>query len=94
MTPAIGFAGVSTATTDPLPDGPVVLAVDIGGTKMAAAVVDDAGTLLSRARTPTPHDLSAEVVFEAPGPDAEIVAKLRAVFATYEFESEVRVQAR
>jgi len=36
----------------------------------------------------------AEVVFEAPGPDAEIVAKLRAVFATYEFESEVRVQAR
>ena len=65
MTPAIGFAGVSTATTDPLPDGPVVLAVDIGGTKMAAAVVDDAGTLLSRARTPTTHDLSAEVVFEA-----------------------------
>ena len=65
MTPAIGFAGGSTATTDPLPDGPVVLAVDIGGTKMAAAVVDDAGTLLSRARTPTPHDLSAEVVFEA-----------------------------
>ena len=30
-----------------------VLAIDIGGTKMAAAIVDDEGTVVRRDRTPT-----------------------------------------
>ncbi len=41
---------------------PVVLAVDIGGTKMAAAVVDGSGALLAEDRTPTPQSSDPEVV--------------------------------
>ena len=33
-----------------------VLALDVGGTKLAAALVDDEGTLVTTARTPTPAD--------------------------------------
>lgn len=46
-------------------EGPVVLAVDIGGTKMAAAVVDGSGTLLVEERIPTPTSTDPEVLFEA-----------------------------
>jgi glucokinase len=43
-----------------------VLAVDIGGTKLAAGLVDAAdGRLLRRATTPTPRSDDAEVVFGA-----------------------------
>ena len=43
---------------------PLVLAIDIGGTKMACAVVDAAGELLASARIGTPRSLDAEVLFE------------------------------
>ncbi len=43
--------------------GPVVLAVDIGGTKMAAAVVDGTGTILTEARRPTPRSDEADEVY-------------------------------
>jgi glucokinase len=42
-----------------------VLAVDIGGTKMAAAVVDGAGTVLVEDREPTPASPDPEKVFAA-----------------------------
>ena len=37
-----------------------VLAIDIGGTKLAAGVVDDAGRVLDRAEVPTPREGDAE----------------------------------
>ena len=42
-----------------------MLAVDIGGTKMAAAVVDSCGMILAEARVPTPASTDPEVVFGA-----------------------------
>jgi len=42
-----------------------VLAVDVGGTKMAVAVVDDDGRLGWRARTPTPPSTDAEELWSA-----------------------------
>lgn len=42
-----------------------VLAIDIGGTKIAAAVVDAEGTVLTEQLRPTPASEDAEVVFEA-----------------------------
>ncbi len=45
--------------------GPVVLAVDIGGTKMAAAVVDGSGRILTEAQAPTPRSTDADEVFAA-----------------------------
>lgn len=44
-------------------DAPVVLAIDIGGTKMAAGVVDGAGSLVVRDQRPTPGDGDAESMF-------------------------------
>ncbi|HEU5420966.1 MAG TPA: ROK family protein [Streptosporangiaceae bacterium] len=41
-------------------DSRPALAVDIGGTKLAAAVVDPGGRIVTRARTPTPAGLDAE----------------------------------
>ncbi|CAN5749714.1 ROK family protein [soil metagenome] len=40
-----------------------VLAVDVGGTKLAACVVDDTGALLARATAPTPRPTDAEELF-------------------------------
>lgn len=42
-----------------------VLAVDVGGTKIAAGVVDRSGALLRSASVPTPRDDGPEVVFAA-----------------------------
>jgi glucokinase len=42
-----------------------VLAVDIGGTKMAAGLVDDEGSLLDRRQTATPSGTDPEAVFAA-----------------------------
>jgi glucokinase len=42
-----------------------VLALDIGGTKLAAAVIDDAGRALGRARVPSPTTSDAEAFYEA-----------------------------
>ena len=46
------------------PDAPV-LAIDVGGTKLAAAVVEADGTLVSRAQGGTPADGSAEELFSS-----------------------------
>ena len=43
----------------------IALAVDIGGTKMAAGLVDGAGTLLARTQVPTPPGADAEALFAA-----------------------------
>jgi glucokinase len=40
-----------------------VLALDVGGTKLAAAVVDEAGAVGARARTPTPPGTDPEALF-------------------------------
>jgi glucokinase len=45
--------------------GPVVLAVDVGGTKMAAAAVDPAGEILVQATVPTPASDDADAIFAA-----------------------------
>jgi len=42
-----------------------VLAVDIGGTKIAAGIVDEAGTIRSSATTPTPGDGTSDMVLGA-----------------------------
>ena len=44
---------------------PYALAIDIGGTKLAAAVVDVDGALLSASRAPTLRDGSGEDLFQA-----------------------------
>ncbi|MBB1242744.1 ROK family protein [Streptomyces durbertensis] len=43
----------------------VYAAIDIGGTKIAGALVDDSGRLLVRAQRPTPARESAEVLLDA-----------------------------
>lgn len=45
----------------------LVAALDIGGTKIAGALVDGGGTLLARAQRPTPALRDAETVMEAVG---------------------------
>src|SRR5918992_380706 len=42
-----------------------VLALDVGGTKLAAAVVDDSGRMLGRGRVPSPTDPDPELLYEA-----------------------------
>ena len=43
----------------------VVLALDVGGTKLAAAVVDDTGRVLGRGRVPSPTGTDPEPLYEA-----------------------------
>ncbi|HEV7864861.1 MAG TPA: ROK family protein, partial [Acidimicrobiia bacterium] len=48
------------------PTAAPVLAVDIGGTKLAAGLVDPTdGRIVARAAVPTPHTDDAEAVFAA-----------------------------
>jgi glucokinase len=57
----------TSETTKALPDGPsgpAVLAIDIGGTKLAAALVDPDGRLRGRATRPTPPG-DAEAIWAA-----------------------------
>jgi glucokinase len=42
-----------------------VLALDIGGTKLAAAVVDDGARVLGRSRAPSPPGRDPEILYEA-----------------------------
>src|SRR5262249_30457811 len=42
-----------------------VLAVDVGGTKLAAGLVGDDGRVLEHAMVPTPHTTDADVLFGA-----------------------------
>ena len=51
-----------------------MLAVDIGGTKVAAGVVDDGGELLARASAPTPDGGDAERILQAV---LEVVGEVR-----------------
>jgi len=55
----------STDVPDPTPRRPSVLAVDIGGTKIEAGVVDGDGAILVRARVATPVTGDPEQVFAA-----------------------------
>jgi glucokinase len=57
---------------------PTVLAVDVGGTKLAAAVVAREGVVLARASAPTPSGDDAEAVFAAL---AGVIAEARAAAA-------------
>jgi glucokinase len=43
----------------------VVLALDVGGTKLAAAVVDETGRILGRSRVPSPTGIDPEQLYEA-----------------------------
>lgn len=45
--------------------GDDILAIDIGGTKLAAGVVDDQGRLVARAQGPTPSTDDPEALFDA-----------------------------
>lgn len=60
---------------------PVVAALDIGGTKMAAAVVDGAGHVLARDRVSTPAAAGADAVLEAAADLVRAVAHSHAVVA-------------
>ena len=51
----------------------LALGIDVGGTKVAAGVVDEDGTILARTRRPTPSTSPAEVERAI----AEVVAELR-----------------
>ena len=42
-----------------------VLALDVGGTKLGAAVVDDSGRILGRGRVPSPTGTDPELLYEA-----------------------------
>jgi glucokinase len=53
---------VATRQLGTVPDV-VTLAVDIGGTKLAAALVDDGGTIAHRRSVPTPAEGTAEELF-------------------------------
>lgn len=56
---------LSCGQQDHVADGSLVLAVDIGGTKLAAGLVDSDGVVVSQARAPTPSDPRPGVVFDA-----------------------------
>jgi glucokinase len=43
---------------------PLVLALDVGGTKLAAGVIDETGRVRSRSRVPTPATGTAEALYE------------------------------
>jgi glucokinase len=43
----------------------LALALDVGGTKLAAAVVDDGGRILGRGRVPSPTGVDPEPLYEA-----------------------------
>lgn len=57
---------VSSRLFEPLPGVDAerpILAIDVGGTKIATGVVDSSGALLDRAQEPTPQDASAAEIF-------------------------------
>jgi glucokinase len=56
--------GVGDGVGDGLGDTRPALALDVGGTKLAAGVVDPGGRVLASARTPTPAGLDAELVWQ------------------------------
>ncbi|MBI2703744.1 MAG: ROK family protein [Actinobacteria bacterium] len=58
------------------PGEQVVLAIDIGGTKMAAGLVDGNGELLQHSQIPTPPGAGADALFVSLG---EMIAEVRAL---------------
>jgi glucokinase len=46
-------------------DGRPALAIDVGGTKLAAATVEPGGRLIAWKQVPTPRDLDAEQLWRA-----------------------------
>jgi glucokinase len=63
LVPPAGRSGQGDGVAGALGEGPVVLAVDIGGTKMAAAVIDRSGSFVTSARAPTPCGTDPEATF-------------------------------
>lgn len=76
MTPRAGADGTSSATGRGLrTPARLAIGVDIGGTKVAAGLVDSAGRVVQRARLQTPHrSTSARVVEDT---IAQVVDELR-----------------
>jgi glucokinase len=64
-----------TATEGTLPGGTTCLAIDIGGTKMVAGLVDLEGTVLGRRQVATSRDVDGEGLF------AELAEMVQAVLA-------------
>jgi len=56
-----------TADLEPDIGGGLCLAVDVGGTKLAAGIVDSCGRLLDRAMVPTPRTGDSRVLYSALG---------------------------
>jgi len=56
---------VPPGSSSPSSSGPLLLAVDIGGTKMEAGLVTSDGRIVDRSRIPTPTVPDPESVFEA-----------------------------
>lgn len=48
-------------------EGAGILALDVGGTKLEAAVVDDSGSIVARARRPTPRTGDPKLMWQAVG---------------------------
>ncbi|OAA28280.1 glucokinase [Frankia sp. EI5c] len=67
------------SATVPAGDGDLAIGVDVGGTKVAAGVVDAQGTVLASARRPTPSHDPAEVADAI----AALVAELRQRFTVH-----------
>ena len=60
MTPGRHVVAAAPDATATFPSVAEVLAVDVGGTKLAAGIVDDAGRLVRRASVPTPSGTGAD----------------------------------
>lgn len=59
------FDAAPSPASGPSPAASPVLAIDIGGTKMAAALVRPDGAVLDRGRTPTPRSTDGDQVAQA-----------------------------
>src|SRR5260370_42567833 len=56
----MSMRGCSASWEAWMEDSRPALAVDVGGTKLAAGLVEPAGRVLSWTQVPTPHDVDAE----------------------------------
>ncbi len=66
LTPGFAARQIAHSFVHLYDESPMIGAVDIGGTKIAVGIVDDAGKVLSRTQTPTdPNDYQAGLDFMA-----------------------------
>lgn len=73
--PASPFATTEPHSAPPAPADAVVAAIDIGGTKIAGALVDTGGSLVTRVQVPTPATEGADALMRQVG---LVLAELRA----------------